>query len=243
MMRTLPMLSFVISASFASACGGSTDGDLSGGSAGAGARAGGGGAGAGGAGAGGSGAGGGQSCDAYKDAKPGAEVTVQFQHSGSGGAIYILPKVFDCGEKVLFRLSNSKGTELLLEPSDCGVTCEQLQTNPGGCGASCQTPRVLRVANGSSYDYKWSGATYDQVDMPSQCFLDPLGGKASCRRRTTPAPGTYTIAAEAAGECIDCVCDFPNGSGFCTSYTHLPVLKNASASISFPSDSFVTVSF
>ncbi len=238
MTHTRSSLSFVISAFFASACGGSTDVDTSGGAAGTGTAAAGGSAAT-----GGSGAGGGQGCDAYKDAKPGAEITVQFQHSGSGGAIYILPKVFDCGEEVLFRLSNSKGTELLLEPSDCGVTCEQLQTSPGGCGAACQAPKVLRVANGSSYDYKWPGATYDQVEMPSQCFLDPSGGNASCRRRATPAPGTYTIAAEAAGECVDCVCDFPNASGFCNSYTHLPVLKNASTTISFPWDTSVKVNF
>jgi hypothetical protein len=244
--RALPLASLMLTAALATACGGSSDADGGGGAAGTGSTAGtgasGGTGGASGSG-GSSGAGGaGGSCDAFKDATPGSEITVQYENTTSG-TLYVLPKNFGCGQEVLFRIADSNQNEWILEPGDCGMTCELLQTTSGLCAAACQAPRILKLEPGSTYDYKWSGALYDAVDMPGECFFDKPSGTASCRQRVAAAAGAYDLTAEAASDCGGCTCDAATGNGFCNSFNQLSADTTAKGSISFPSDTSVKISF
>ncbi len=244
--RALPFASLVLTAALATACGGSSEGDSGSGGSGTGATAGTGGTGGtsgsgGGAGSGGAGGGGG-TCEAFKDATPGSEITVQFENTTSG-TLYVLPKNFGCGEEVLFRIADSSQKEWTLEPGDCGMTCELLQTTSGLCAAACAAPRILKLEAGSTFDYTWSGALYDAVDMPGECFFDKPSGTASCRQRMAAAAGAYEITAEAAADCGGCTCDAATGNGFCNSFTQLTSDSTAKASITFPTDTSVKVTF
>jgi len=244
MMRALPILSLVMTAALATACGGSSDADGTGGTGGSGATAGSGGSsGSGGtAGSGGS-SGAGGTCDTFKDAALGPEITVQFENT-TGATLYVLPKNFGCGQEVLFRVADSNQKDWILESGDCGMTCELLQTTSGLCGAACQQPQVLKLEAGSTFDYKWSGALYDQVDMPGECFFDkPPGPSGSCRQLVSAAAGSYDITAEAASDCGGCTCDAATGNGYCSTGTQLTADATAKGSISFPTDTSVKVTF
>ena len=111
------------------------------------------------------------------------------------------------------------GETLDTHARDCGLTCEELQTEPRAfCTAACAAPRIVAIEPGGAFPLEWAGTLHNQREMPEACFADSFGG-TTCDQITAAAAGNYTASMEVFGEIscpedADCTCT-PNAEGFC----------------------------
>ena len=217
-MSTRILISLLLAASTI-ACGGSTSQESStGGTSGSGGSSGGAGGSTGGsAGAGGStGGSGGSSCDQFADEKPPGAVT--FRYTNLTSVPIYLGGGTGCDSGPLYDLSGPQGL-VPAQAGPCGHTCQALQTHGNYCAGACMIPPLVMIIPGGYYEETWSGTTFEDAQMPEQCYFEPEFAQATCDRRIVGPEGSYGVMVQAGTtiSCLDvgvCGCQ-PDANGSC----------------------------
>jgi hypothetical protein len=150
-------------------------------------------------------------CSAYKDDPPGADITVRFKNMRAEPIF--LGEQAGCGDIIPFSVHDSAGKEHPWVVGGCGYTCEALQSGSSACPAICAVPPVFRIDPGGQFDLVWKGRVVESAAMPEACWQDkPSTSSAQCDRLVLLEAGDYTITGEAFTEAV---CDFGDPSA-CT---------------------------
>jgi hypothetical protein len=92
------------------------------------------------------------------------------------------------------RVSSIAEPSLYWEGMHCKHACSDAQMGHAGCTTDCPQPVPVEVASGQFHILTWIPVLFEQVPLPAECCLEPIGAcSADCFRPTVPDPGVYSI--------------------------------------------------
>lgn len=182
----------------------------------------------------------GRECEDVDDLDlPGDRVTISLRNDTTG------PVFVDAGTVCAwapFSLTiNDKAR--VWNRSPCAYRCTDVIDGACDCDRECDTPQLVRIEAGASYDIDWDLAIYDDRDLSLDCPAE--GCPTKCLRRKPAGDGSYAIAVKAGTTCDgdDTACACATGATSCVLSLGLAGSANVtgSASAIVPDDAGDTV--
>lgn len=140
---------------------------------------------------------GGVSCEGYEDTTFSDEVTVRYVNASAEPFFVGRTRDDGCGNEREFAILDEGGATVPWADHLC-QTCSTQQHGPVGCPTICFRPELVRIDPGGSYDFSWTGITYETLEMPRECYsTEPA---PSCVKVVQAAAGSYSFVGTAFSE-------------------------------------------